>query len=337
MPALDLPLDKLREYRGRNPRPPGFDAFWDRNLASLDQLDPQVELKEAVFQVPGVRCFDLRFTGTGGARVYAKYLRPATTRPRSHPAMLEFHGYTMDSGAWSSKLALVAQGFCVAALDCRGQGGQSEDRLDVSGTTLFGHIIRGLSDGPEHLLYKHIFLDTALLARIVMGFGEVDPDRVAAAGGSQGGALTLACAALTPRLARCAPIYPFLCDYQRVWEMDLAKDAYVGLKDWFRRFDPLHTREAEVFTTLGHIDCQFLAERIKCSTLFFTGLADPICPPSTQFAAYNRITAKKNMILYPDYGHEHLPLHQDLLLQWALELGGVSAEPAQALSARPQR
>ena len=111
MPALDMPLDKLREYRGRNPRPAGFDAYWDRNLAALDQLDPHVELREAAFQVPGVRCFDLRFTGTGGARVYAKYLRPAATKPRSHPAMLEFHGYTMDSGAWSSKLALVAQGF----------------------------------------------------------------------------------------------------------------------------------------------------------------------------------------------------------------------------------
>jgi cephalosporin-C deacetylase len=34
---------------------------------------------------------------------------------------------------------------------------------------------------------------------------------------------------------------------------------------------------------------------------------DQICPPSTQFAAYNKITGKKNMVLYPDYGHEGLP------------------------------
>ena len=52
------------------------------------------------------------------------------------------------------------------------------------------------------------------------------PIRVGAYGGSQGGGLTLACAALTPNLNRAAPVYPFLCDYQRVWEMDLDKDAY---------------------------------------------------------------------------------------------------------------
>ena len=33
-----------------------------------------------------------------------------------------------------------------------------------------------------------------------------------------------------------------------------------------------------------------------------TGLMDNICPPSTQFAAYNKITSKKQMTIYPDFG-----------------------------------
>ena len=37
------------------------------------------------------------------------------------------------------------------------------------------------------------------------------------------------------------------------------------------------------------------------------GLMDTICPPSTQFAAYNKITAKKSLVIYPDFGHEGLP------------------------------
>ena len=32
-----------------------------------------------------------------------------------------------------------------------------------------------------------------------------------------------------------------------------------------------------------------------------------VCPPSTQFAAYNRITSAKELAIYPDFGHEHLP------------------------------
>ena len=39
----------------------------------------------------------------------------------------------------------------------------------------------------------------------------------------------------------------------------------------------------------------------------FTSLMDTVCPPSTQFAAYNRITAKKDFVLYPDFTHEALP------------------------------
>ncbi|MBQ7887917.1 MAG: acetylxylan esterase, partial [Clostridia bacterium] len=118
---------------------------------------------------------------------------------------------------------------------------------------------------------------------------------------------TLACAALTPNLNRAAPTYPFLCDYRRVWEMDLAKDAYQELRDYFRKFDPLHEREEEIFTLLGYIDNQHIAHRIRAKVMMFTGLMDSICPPSTQFAAYNKITSPKEMVIYPDYGHEYLP------------------------------
>ena len=81
-----------------------------------------------------------------------------------------------------------------------GQGGLSQDLGEVTGTTFKGHIVRGLDDPPEKLAFRQIFLDTAQLARIVMDMPEVDENRVGAMGGSQGGGLTLACAALEPRI-----------------------------------------------------------------------------------------------------------------------------------------
>ena len=153
-----------------------------------------------------------------------------------------------------------------------------------------------------------------------MNMPEIDADRVGAMGDSQGGALTLACAALEPRIKKLAPIFPFLCDYRRVWEMDLAKDAYAELKDYFRQFDPLHEREDEIFTKLGYIDIQYLVKRIKGEVLMGTGLMDSICPPSTQFAAYNKITSKKQMLIYPDYGHEAIPEVSDKTYESMLTL-----------------
>ena len=323
MPLIDKPLDELRVYRGINPCPADFDAYWDESLRELDAVDPQIELRpNDTLPLRNAECFDLWFTGVGGARIHAKYVRPrGLTAPA--PAVLCFHGYTANAGDWTDKLAYVSEGFCIAALDCRGQGGASEDNLRIKGNTHNGHIIRGLDDpNPKNLLFRHIYLDTAQLARIVMSFPEVDAERIGAMGGSQGGALTIACAALEPRVKLAAPVFPFLCDYRRVWEMDLAKDAYHELRAWFRSFDPTHAREDEIFTRLGYIDLQFLAPRIKAETMMAVGLMDTICPPSSQFAAYNKITAPKDVVIYPDFGHENLPGHTDRTFRFMMQLKG---------------
>ncbi len=313
--TFDMPLEELRDYQGLNPRPADFDAFWDQGMAEMHATDPQVELRPAEFQTSFAECFHLTFSGVGGARIHAKLLRPRQA-PDPHPALLMFHGYSANSGDWVDKLGFVAAGFTVAAMDSRGQGGLSQDTGGVTGGTLHGHIIRGLDDAPQKLLFRQIFLDTAELARIVMAMPEVDERQVGAVGGSQGGGLTLACAALEPRIWRAAPVFPFLSDYQRVWEMDLDEAAYAELRDYFRRFDPRHERETAVFTKLGYIDVQHLCPRIEAEVLFATSLRDTICPPSTQFAAYNKIRAPKSMVLYPDFGHETLPGHNDLVFQF---------------------
>jgi cephalosporin-C deacetylase len=292
-------------------------------LREMNSIDSKVELIPSDFQANGCECFDLYFSGVQGARVHAKYLRP-TKAKSPHPAVLMFHGYTGNSGDWADKLGFVAQGFTVAALDCRGQGGLSEDPGGVLGNTLHGHIIRGLDEAlngsPKKLLFRQIFLDTAQLAKIVMEMPDVDSDRVGVMGGSQGGALTVACAALMPCIKRAAPIYPFLSDYQRVWSMDQAKDAYKELQEYFRLFDPLHKKEKAIFENLGYIDIQYLANRIQANVLWGIGLMDTICPPSSQFATYNKIESKKSMEIYPDYAHEPLPGFSDKLFQFFMEM-----------------
>jgi cephalosporin-C deacetylase len=319
MPQVDMPLEKLQEYEGRNPRPEDFDAYWSRALEEMKAVDANVELIPSEFKVPFADCFDLYFTGVRGARIHAKYVRPKNVS-EPHPAIVQFHGYSASSGDWNDKLIYASLGFSMISMDCRGQGGTSEDTGGVQGTTLQGHIIRGLNDIPDNLLFRHIYLDTAQLAGIVMDLPEVDASRVGVIGGSQGGGLTLACAALEPRVKKLAPVYPFLCDYKRVWEMDLAKDAYQELRNFFRNHDAQHKREDEIFTKLGYIDNQYLANRIKGDVMMAVGLMDTICPPSTQFAAYNKITAPKSLEIYPDFGHEGLPGFNDKTLQFMLGL-----------------
>jgi len=318
MPLVDLPIDQLFEYEGRNPRPADFDSFWDDALRELESVDPRAELVPHKLSAPFAECFDLFFDGIDGARQHAKFLRPKNAEQAS-PCVLEFHGYTGSSGDWAGKLPFPARGQAVASLDCRGQGGLSEDRSLVKGNTHNGHIIRGLDDAldghPERLYYRQMFLDTAQLARVVSAMPEIDGNRLGARGGSQGGGLTLACAALAP-IVKAAPEFPFLCDYKRVWEMDLASGAYAEIKTWLRAYDPRHERAEKVWHALGYIDIQHLAPRIRAEVLMGVGLMDTICPPSTQFAAFNRIEGKKEAIFYPDFGHEGLPGFSDLAYEF---------------------
>ena len=213
----------------------------------------------------------------------------------------------------------------MAALDCRGQGGTSQDLGNTIGNTLRGHIIRGLSENdPKKLLFRQIFLDTALLTKIIMDLPNVDKNRIGVTGRSQGGGLSIACSSLIPEIKMIAPVLPFLSDYKRVWELDQAinnSNAYFELHDYFRKFDPLHGSEKKIFEKLGYIDIHHLAPRIKGEVLMAISLLDTVCPPSTQFAAYNKITSKKEVVVYPDYAHEgNLPGHSDRIFQFLSKL-----------------
>lgn len=319
MPGFDLPLEQLKNYQGSTPRPNDFEEYWKSALSELDQVDPCPELVKSDFQTAFAECFDLYFTGTKGARIHAQYMRPKNGSG-PHPALLIFHGYLSNCGDWAGRLHFAAAGMAVAALDCRGQAGQSEDITSGNVSTLFGAITRGLEQGPEHLMLRDTFLDTVQLARVVMALPEVDAARVAVNGVSQGGGLSIACAALVPEIFAALVRYPFLCDYKRVWQMGMDVDAYASIRSYFRFYDPRHEREDEIFHSLGYVDCSNLASLVKTQVYMQTGLNDRACPPSTQFAAYNHLKGLKQMELYPDYGHEFLLGANDRYYQYLLKI-----------------
>lgn len=319
MPTVDMPLKEMLKYNGSSPCPADIDEYWDTALAEMNGICSEPQFIKKEFKSKFADFYDLYFEGTKGAKIYAKFGRPKKIDGKV-PAVLLFHGLAGSSWQWTDLLELISQGYVVAFMDARGQGGKSEDVGGVKGTTYTTPFTRGL-DGDKHdLLMRDMFLDTARLAKIVMGLDYVDENRVGTHGSSQGAALSLACAALVPKIKKCSAIYPYLSDYKRVWDMDLDKGAYEGLRYYFRCFDPRHEREDEIFERLGYIDVQNLVKRIKAEVLMATGLMDTIAPPSTQFAAYNKITSKKDVIIYPDFGHENLDGQKDIYFEFLSDL-----------------
>lgn len=189
-------------------------------------------------------------------------------------------------------------------MDVRGQAGRSQDLGCFEGITVKGQVIRGMVQGPNHLFYKDVYLDVYQLIRLVSGFEEVDANRLMSYGASQGGALALIAAALYPNLSKAVSIYPFLSDFKRVLELGNNSEAYDELFRYFKYSDPFHETESKMLDTLSYIDIKNFASMIKCPVAMVTGLEDSVCPPSTQFAVYNRLQVEKQMKILPDYGHD---------------------------------
>lgn len=296
--------DELKAYRGITPKPEDFDEYWSRALAELDATEPCAELRTAEFYHPGLDLFDLYFNGTCGARIHAKLILPKD-RSKKLPAVLPFHVYSGSSGLWLTNMCYAAAGYVVAMMDVRGQAGESQDSVAVSGSLHHGHVMRGIEGDAEKLFYRNVMLDAAQLARVVMDMDFVDETRVSTIGGSQGGGLAIACAALEPRISKLSPINPFLSDYMTAYRQG-GGPAYEEMLVWFRQFDPHHKRLDEVFNKLGYVDVQNLACRVKAEVRQFTGLRDFICPPKAQAAVFNKFPSKKEIVIFPDYGHEQM-------------------------------
>ena len=109
----------------------------------------------------------------------------------------------------------------------------------------------------------------------------------------------------------CQHLYPYSIRGQRKRDYPAFYSEHNPWTTEFKHFN-------DYFTRLGYIDNQHLAHRIRAEVMMATGLLDNICPPSSQFAAYNKITSKKQVVIYPDYKHEGYPLWDEKVMQFML-------------------
>ena len=153
---------------------------------------------------------------------------------------------------------------------------------------------------PHTYYYRRLFTDAVRAIDAVRTHPAVDASRVAVTGGSQGGAMSIAAAALVPDLAAAAPDVPFLSDFPRAITLK-DTDPYGEIA----RYLKAHRDHVErVMRTLSYVDMAILGRRATAPALFSVGLMDEITPPSTVFAAYNAYGGPKEIVEYPFNAHE---------------------------------
>jgi len=297
MPLVDMPIEQLRRYKPPLTRRKDFDAFWSKTIRAAVKQPLKTELKREAYPAAGVRVWRATFDGFEGGRIAGWLLEPETRGRR--PALVVYHGYSGRSPCVFHLLPWAMQGMVVLAVDCRGQNGGSTDGAVYPEGHRPGFMTQGILDKDAYY-YRYVYADGVRALELAAGLDSVDPDRIGVTGGSQGGGLSLAAAALAPGRVRCAaPHVAFLCHYQRAVAM--AENPYREIADYVKAWPD---REDRVFETLSYFDNMNLADRIRARSLVSVGLWDLICPPSTVFAVYNHMKCPKEIVMYPCTGHE---------------------------------
>ena len=310
MPLFDKPLDELVVYNPPLTRQPDFDEFWAATLteSAAAPLNPQLE--QIDYPALGARVYEVYYDGWRGARICAWYVVPEGQGP--FPGLVQYHGYSGSKDEAYRYLMWALQGYAVLAVDVRGQSGNSTDPMCYTTGHVSGWMTQGILD-PQEYYYRGVYVDCVRAIELLASFPEVDATRIGLTGGSQGGALTLAAAALNQRPVLAMPELPYLCHFRRAVDMAV-RMPYLEIANYIKRWPK---RADQVWRTLTYFDNLNLAPRIACPVLMTVGLQDDICPPSTVYATFNKIQSPKEMKVYPYHNHEAVEPHWEDKLRWA--------------------
>ena len=151
-----------------------------------------------------------------------------------------------------------------------------------------------------------------------------DGKNLVVTGGSQGGALTITTAGLDPRVTALAPYYPALSDMA-----GYLKGRAGGWPHLFKDEKDGHRTPAKI-RTAAYYDVVNFARRVKAPGLYSWGWNDEVCPPTSMHAAYNVVTAPKELLLAAETGHNTVPEETAKVDRWidAPTVGALTSESA---------
>ena len=307
-----------------------FNEFWDNSLKELAKVKPDYKLTLVPeYSQADYDIYTVEMRSFGNELVRGYYGKPK--REGKHPVIVEYMGYGSEpyppTQGWD--------GFAHFILSIRGQAlNLPENR--------FGNWMTYELESKEEYYYRGAYMDAVRALDFVCSRPEIETEKIAVRGGSQGGTLSFAAAALDKRVKVAVPFIPGFSDFHNwfhivPWPRSEFENYirqkigyYVQQKMESREMTPEEAQQyvdaqiEAVYDLLSYFDIKNLAQRIECPLIMGIGMQDEICPPHINFAAYNQVKSEKRWMACPDCGHSTNNAYYDEAMRFIKEKLGMA-------------
>lgn len=288
--------------------PADFDEFWAKALSDARAAAPLESTRRLLPErsTDKVNVYEVSFQNIRwGSRTYGILCVPKT--PGKYPAMYKVPGAGVRP--YSGDPWQAAKGCIVLEIGIHGvsvtQPQQFYDDLQAGPLNCYWNFN---TDSRDDDYYKRVIVGAIRGIDFIASLPEWDGQNLGVLGSSQGGFLSIACAALDKRVSCYAPVHPALCDHTA----SLQKRPCGWPHYFYKQSNPDKAR----IETSAYYDGVNFARRITAPGWFSFGYNDDVVPPTTSWATYNIVTAPKEVHPYPRTAHFWYQEQYDEWIAW---------------------
>jgi cephalosporin-C deacetylase len=245
-----------------------------------------------------------------GSRFYGILTMPK--KEGKYPALLKVPGAGVR--AYAGDVATAEKGIITLEVGIHGVPVTMEPSVyvDLNNSGLNGYWNYNM-DSKDRYYYKRVYLGCVRANDFLVSLPQFDGVNLGVSGGSQGGALSIVTAALDPRVKFLAAFYPALSDVT-----GYLKARAGGWPHMFDKTNLPFNNIKEKIETMKYYDVVNFARTLKIPGYYSWGYNDETCPPTSMYAAYNVITAPKELNLYLETGHWTYPEQREKFNNWII-------------------
>lgn len=296
-----------------SPLPDDFKSYWEGVLAEARKTDLDLRMTPLPDRCTSTdNVYEVSFnTKAGGARFYGILSVPKAEG--SYPALLRVPGagirpYTGDT--------YTAPGRCITLeVGIHGIPVTLEQKVYDSLWGALSNYWTFRREDRDAMYYNRVIVGALRAVDVICSLPQYNGKALAVTGSSQGGALSIITAALDSRVTCLAAVHPALCDHEAYF----AKRA-CGWPHYYKTYGEPTPAERQ---TLRYYDTANFARLLSVPGWYSWGYNDEVCPPTSMYAAYNGITAPKELHLYLETGHYWYQEQWDTWQRWLQQQLGI--------------